>query len=94
MHSNQIYLNYLRSMYHSPCPASFHIALTEGLGEDVSQHVLRAAMIPFGNIKSIDIPMDYKVGKTRGFAFVEFDDPDDGMLGPSIVRVSFFVNRY
>jgi len=34
-------------------------------------------MIPFGNIKSLDIPMDYKVGKTRGFSFVEFEEADD-----------------
>lgn len=49
-----------------------------GLGEDVTQQILRSAMIPFGTIKSLDIPMDYKIGKTRGFAFVEFDDPEDG----------------
>ena len=49
-----------------------------GLGEDVTPQILRSAMIPFGTIKSLDIPMDYKIGKTRGFAFVEFDDPEDG----------------
>mmetsp|Transcript_28029 Transcript_28029/g.65799 ORF Transcript_28029/g.65799 Transcript_28029/m.65799 type:complete len:150 (+) Transcript_28029:606-1055(+) len=48
-----------------------------GLGEDVTPQILRSAMIPFGTIKSLDIPMDYKVGKTRGFAFVEFDDAED-----------------
>ena len=51
-----------------------------GIGDDVSPQVLRSAMIPFGNIKSLDIPMDYKVGKTRGFAFVEFEDHEDGKL--------------
>ena len=58
--------------------ASKRVVYVGGLGEDVSQQILRSAMIPFGTIKSLDIPMDYKAGKTRGFAFVEFDDPDDG----------------
>ena len=49
-----------------------------GLGEGVTPQILRSAMIPFGTIKSLDIPMDYKIGKTRGFAFVEFDDAEDG----------------
>lgn len=48
-----------------------------GLGEGVTPQILRSAMIPFGTIKSLDIPMDYKIGKTRGFAFVEFDDAED-----------------
>ena len=58
--------------------ASKRVVYVGGLGEDVTQHILRSAMIPFGTIKSLDIPMDYKIGKTRGFAFVEFDDPEDG----------------
>ena len=60
--------------------ASKRAVYVGGLAEDVTPQVLRSAMIPFGNIKSVDIPMDYKVGKTRGFAFVEFDDPEDGRL--------------
>ena len=59
--------------------ASKRVIYVGGLGEGVSQAILRSAMIPFGTIKSLDIPMDYKAGKTRGFAFVEFDDPEDGM---------------
>ena len=58
--------------------ASKRVVYVGGLADDVSPQILRSAMIPFGNIKSLDIPMDYKVGKTRGFAFVEFDDPEDG----------------
>jgi len=58
--------------------ASKRVVYVGGLGEGVTQQMLRAAMIPFGPIKSVDIPMDYKVGKTRGFAFVEFHDPEDG----------------
>mmetsp|Transcript_22082 Transcript_22082/g.46503 ORF Transcript_22082/g.46503 Transcript_22082/m.46503 type:complete len:149 (-) Transcript_22082:165-611(-) len=57
--------------------ASKRVIYVGGLGDTVTPQVLRSAMIPFGDIKSLDIPMDYKVGKTRGFAFVEFDDPED-----------------
>jgi RNA recognition motif-containing protein len=57
--------------------ASRRVVYVGGLGDDVTPHILRAAMIPFGTIKSIDLPMDYKVGKTRGFAFCEYDDADD-----------------
>ncbi|KAL3944082.1 MAG: hypothetical protein SGBAC_001868, partial [Bacillariaceae sp.] len=48
-----------------------------GLAEGVNPQILRAAMIPFGNIKSLDIPMDYTKGKHKGFGFVEFEDAED-----------------
>lgn len=48
-----------------------------GLAEGVNPQILRAAMIPFGNIKSLDIPMDYNKGKHKGFGFVEFEDAED-----------------
>lgn len=57
--------------------ASRRVVYVGGLGDDVTPQILRAAMIPFGTIKSLDLPMDYKVGKTRGFAFCEYDDADD-----------------
>ena len=41
-----------------------------GLEETIKDSMLRAAMIPFGNIKSVDIPMDYQKGTNRGFGFV------------------------
>ena len=41
-----------------------------GLEDSVTDTTLRAAMIPFGNIKSLDIPMDYQKGTNRGFGFV------------------------
>ena len=48
------------------------------LAETGKEIHLRAAMIPFGNIKtSMDIPMDYAKGTHKGFAFVEFQDTDD-----------------
>jgi peptidyl-prolyl isomerase E (cyclophilin E) len=48
-----------------------------GLAETVKEINLRAAMIPFGPLKSIDIPMDYAKGTHKGFAFVEYQDADD-----------------
>mmetsp|Transcript_8333 Transcript_8333/g.10911 ORF Transcript_8333/g.10911 Transcript_8333/m.10911 type:complete len:108 (-) Transcript_8333:301-624(-) len=34
-------------------------------------------MIPFGPLKSVDMPMDYTSGVHKGFGFVEFEDADD-----------------
>ncbi|KAG7367428.1 RNA-binding protein [Nitzschia inconspicua] len=57
--------------------SSKRVVYVGGLGDNVSQHIVRAAFIPFGPLKSVDIPMDYKAGTTRGFAFVEYEDADD-----------------
>mmetsp|Transcript_14827 Transcript_14827/g.21883 ORF Transcript_14827/g.21883 Transcript_14827/m.21883 type:complete len:139 (+) Transcript_14827:126-542(+) len=49
-----------------------------GLSLEVGETTLRAAMIPFGPIKSIDIPPDYSNKNShKGFGFVEFEDADD-----------------
>ena len=48
-----------------------------GLSADVKEPTVRAACIPFGPIKSIDIPMDYAKGQHKGFAFVEYEDAED-----------------
>ena len=48
-----------------------------GLADEVKEINLRAAMIPFGPLKSVDIPMDYTKGTHKGFAFVEYEDADD-----------------
>lgn len=48
-----------------------------GLAEEATPQLLRAAMIPFGNIKSLDIPMDYAAGKHKGIGFVEYEDAED-----------------
>ena len=44
-----------------------------GLAEEVDEKVLQAALIPFGDILDINIPLDYETEKHRGFAFVEFE---------------------
>ncbi|KAK6057663.1 hypothetical protein COOONC_04780 [Cooperia oncophora] len=48
-----------------------------GFGEEVTEKVLMAAFITFGDIVAISIPMDYETGKHRGFGFVEFELPED-----------------
>jgi len=48
-----------------------------GLAEEVDEKVLHAALIPFGDILDINIPLDYETEKHRGFAFVEFEFAED-----------------
>ncbi|CAB9496981.1 trans isomerase E [Seminavis robusta] len=48
-----------------------------GLADEVTIPLLRACMIPFGPIHSIDMPMDYAKGTSKGFAFVEFEEAED-----------------
>ncbi|PAV91973.1 hypothetical protein WR25_06105 [Diploscapter pachys] len=48
-----------------------------GFDENVSEKVLMAAFLPFGDIVAISIPLDYETGKHRGFGFVEFELPED-----------------
>ncbi|GAA49074.1 peptidyl-prolyl isomerase E (cyclophilin E) [Clonorchis sinensis] len=65
-----------------------------GLADQVDLPLLRAAFIPFGDIVSINMPMDYQTGrcqicmthaptelleKHRGFAFIEFEEMEDAM---------------
>lgn len=48
-----------------------------GLADTVKEVHLRAAMIPFGPLKSIDMPMDFAKGTHKGFAFIEYQDAED-----------------
>ncbi len=49
-----------------------------GLSEEVTLDVLRAAFIPFGNLKDAQLPLD-AAGKARGFGFVEFEEEADAI---------------
>lgn len=44
--------------------------------EEVTEDILKAAFLPFGDIKSVEIPLDHR-GVRRDFGFVTFDDVDD-----------------
>eukprot|EP00232_Nephroselmis_pyriformis_P021442 CAMPEP_0182864766 /NCGR_PEP_ID=MMETSP0034_2-20130328/7336_1 /TAXON_ID=156128 /ORGANISM="Nephroselmis pyriformis, Strain CCMP717" /LENGTH=111 /DNA_ID=CAMNT_0024997029 /DNA_START=112 /DNA_END=444 /DNA_ORIENTATION=+ len=48
-----------------------------GLEEQVNEAILHAAFIPFGDIKSVEQPMDHTTNTHRGFGFVEFEHKDD-----------------
>eukprot|EP01071_Lankesteria_metandrocarpae_P014853 Lankesteria_metandrocarpae@DN9082_c0_g1_i1.p1 len=48
-----------------------------GLDEMVTPAVLQAAFVPFGELRSVDIPVDRAAGKSRGFGFVEFEEEAD-----------------
>ncbi|KAL3984939.1 Cyclophilin type peptidyl-prolyl cis-trans isomerase/CLD family protein [Acanthocheilonema viteae] len=48
-----------------------------GFGEEVNEKVLQAGFVPFGEIVSVSIPLDYETGKHRGFGFVEYELAED-----------------
>ena len=48
-----------------------------GLDEEVDRQLLEDAFITFGVIKSVEIPLDVKSGKHRGFGFIEFENAED-----------------
>ncbi|CAB9503283.1 trans isomerase E [Seminavis robusta] len=56
---------------------SKRVVYVGGLADEVTIPLLRACMIPFGPIHSIDMPMDYAKGTSKGFAFVEFEEAED-----------------
>ncbi|KAK3884398.1 hypothetical protein Pcinc_011335 [Petrolisthes cinctipes] len=48
-----------------------------GLADEVTEEILRSAFTPFGDLVDIQIPLDYETEKHRGFAFIEFELPED-----------------
>eukprot|EP00908_Phaeocystis_cordata_P008902 Transcript_19620.p2 GENE.Transcript_19620~~Transcript_19620.p2 ORF type:complete len:192 (-),score=3.90 Transcript_19620:63-638(-) len=48
-----------------------------GLEESVTQEILQAAFLPFGEITDVNLPLDNASQKHRGFAFVQFEDRGD-----------------
>lgn len=48
-----------------------------GLEDNVNEDILRAAFIPFGEVKDVSIPIDHATGTHRGFGFVEYEDKGD-----------------
>ncbi|KAM4047560.1 peptidyl-prolyl cis-trans isomerase E isoform 2-T2 [Anomaloglossus baeobatrachus] len=57
--------------------ATKRVLYVGGLAEEVDEKILHAAFIPFGDITDIQIPLDYETEKHRGFAFVEFELPEN-----------------
>eukprot|EP01106_Pelomyxa_sp_JSP_P010051 TRINITY_DN2706_c0_g1_i2.p1 TRINITY_DN2706_c0_g1~~TRINITY_DN2706_c0_g1_i2.p1 ORF type:complete len:165 (+),score=74.53 TRINITY_DN2706_c0_g1_i2:34-495(+) len=48
-----------------------------GLDEHVTEPILHAAFLPFGDIVDVQIPMDSQTNKHRGFGFVTFELEED-----------------
>ncbi|XP_055388885.1 peptidyl-prolyl cis-trans isomerase E-like [Condylostylus longicornis] len=48
-----------------------------GLDDHVNKAILQAAFIPFGDIRTTEIPIDRATGKHRGFGFIEFEEEKD-----------------
>eukprot|EP01119_Soliformovum_irregulare_P008907 TRINITY_DN22005_c0_g1_i1.p1 TRINITY_DN22005_c0_g1~~TRINITY_DN22005_c0_g1_i1.p1 ORF type:complete len:203 (-),score=37.79 TRINITY_DN22005_c0_g1_i1:136-699(-) len=49
------------------------------LDDTVTEQLINAAFIPFGDIVAVNIPIDQYSTKTRGFGFVEFEETDDAL---------------
>lgn len=47
-----------------------------GIKEDTTEEQLNDYFSEFGNIESVDIITDKETKKSRGFAFISFDDYD------------------
>mmetsp|Transcript_1823 Transcript_1823/g.4014 ORF Transcript_1823/g.4014 Transcript_1823/m.4014 type:complete len:131 (+) Transcript_1823:175-567(+) len=48
-----------------------------GLGPSVTADLVRAAFIPFGDLRDVDMPMDYKTNTSKGFCFVTYLSQED-----------------
>ncbi|GAQ89119.1 ATPase E1 [Klebsormidium nitens] len=48
-----------------------------GLDEAVTEGILHAAFIPFGDIKDINTPLDQATQKHRGFGFITYMEAED-----------------
>ena len=48
-----------------------------GLEESVTDKLVHAAFVPFGEIQQIDVPMDQATQKHRGFCFLTFEVEED-----------------
>ena len=58
-------------------PVNKRVIYVGGLAENVDEKILHAAFIPFGDIVTCNMPMDFETETNRGFGFVEFEHMDD-----------------
>ena len=61
-----------------------------GLNEDVDEKVLRAAFIPFGELSEVQLPIDYQTEKHRGFAFIDYELPEDAQAAIDNMVSAYF----
>jgi peptidyl-prolyl isomerase E (cyclophilin E) len=48
-----------------------------GLDQSVTEEIVYAAFIPFGDIREVNLPKDFTENKNKGFAFVDYEDEED-----------------
>lgn len=48
-----------------------------GLAEEVDVGLLKSTFSAFGDLVDVNIPIDYSANKHRGYAFIEFQWPED-----------------
>ena len=61
--------------------------------DKTTQEELRVLFIPFGPITQVQIPMDYKTQRNKGFAFVSFEDREDAAHARENLHNSEFQGR-
>jgi len=62
--------------------------------EDATQEQLRILFIPFGPITQVQIPLDYKSQRNKGFGFVSFEDRDDAAHARENMHNAEFQGRH
>ena len=59
-----------------------------GLEDSVTEEIVFAAFVPFGDLKEVSLPKDFgdktKSMKHKGFAFVEFEEAEDAQDTPFV----------
>ncbi|KAJ4456949.1 putative Peptidyl-prolyl cis-trans isomerase E [Paratrimastix pyriformis] len=63
-----------------------------GLDDAVTKEIVASAFAPFGDIVDIEMPMS-TANKHRGFAFIEFEDPEDAAEAIFNMNDSVLYNR-
>ena len=52
--------------------------LARNLSRKTTEEELRALFEPYGEVTSLDLVLDAKTGKSKGFGFVEMPNPGEG----------------
>ena len=50
-----------------------------GLESSVTEEMVYAAFIPFGDVREVNIPKDFVENKNKGFAFVDYEEEEDAL---------------
>ncbi|KAJ3186750.1 hypothetical protein HDU85_007570 [Gaertneriomyces sp. JEL0708] len=66
-----------------------------GLDEQVTEQILQAAFVPFGDLVQVQIPGDPRSSQNvhRGFGFVQFEEPEDAQAAIENMHLSELYGR-